>query len=315
MGSKMRVLKIGVITALLISSAGFTGEGASAAILTCAGKTVTIAGNNASNKIIGTPGADVIHGLGGSDIIKGGGGNDTICGGDGNDRIWGGNGKDRIYGGRGNDVIRGGNGSDTMFGSSGRDLLDGGPDGGVAYGGSYRDACYRATTPDGSRCDRDQVNIDGASNIEASDLLSLTNTNSGLYNRAYSGASVDGKFYRRGIGCYHYSSWGMDSTDDCSSDFILGRNYRRFASRIGVLDVSVDPDVVVKFEVIGDGSIIATRTVAYGQIKALNVDVRNVLRLELRISAINSDSSGKMYFAWLDPRISANERLYAAGPL
>ena len=53
----------------------------------CAGRTATIVGSAAADKLKGTKKADVIAGLGGADRIKGLAGNDIVCGGDGKDTI------------------------------------------------------------------------------------------------------------------------------------------------------------------------------------------------------------------------------------
>jgi Ca2+-binding RTX toxin-like protein len=89
---------------------------------TCAGKTATITGTNASETLAGTPAADVIAGLGGKDVIKGLARNDVICGGDGKDKLLGGNGNDKLLGGKGNDTLKGGPGKDKLKGGPGKDV-------------------------------------------------------------------------------------------------------------------------------------------------------------------------------------------------
>ena len=70
----------------------------------CAGRAVTIVGDDGPDTIKGTKRADVIAAFGGKDKILGRGGNDRICAGAGKDRIAGGGGKkDLCRGGKGRD--------------------------------------------------------------------------------------------------------------------------------------------------------------------------------------------------------------------
>jgi Ca2+-binding RTX toxin-like protein len=102
----------------------------------CAGRTATVTGTTAADKLTGTSGPDVFVGLGGNDAIKGLGGDDVACGGDGkdtllgaagNDRLLGENGKDKLRGGAGKDRLLGGKGKDDLVGGKGKDKLNGGP--------------------------------------------------------------------------------------------------------------------------------------------------------------------------------------------
>ena len=108
----------------------------------------TVAGNAASNRLVGTVGADVLCGDAGNDRISGGGGADLIYPGPGSDRVSGGAGndtiidmlgRDRISGGAGNDDLRGGRDRDVLSGGPGRDRLSGGPARDVCNGGAGRD--------------------------------------------------------------------------------------------------------------------------------------------------------------------------------
>jgi DNA-binding beta-propeller fold protein YncE len=103
------------------------GGGGGGANTKCAGKTATIVGTDAADKLTGTSGNDVIVGLGGSDRIKGKGGNDRICGGDGADKLKGGGGKDKLRGQKGKDRVRGNGGDkDKASGGPGADIVSGG---------------------------------------------------------------------------------------------------------------------------------------------------------------------------------------------
>ena len=87
----------------------------------CAGRTPTILGTAAGDRLTGTAKADVIDGLGGNDTIKALKGNDVVCGGRGNDKLKGGPGKDKLLGQQGKDSLVGGGGKDTCKGAKGRD--------------------------------------------------------------------------------------------------------------------------------------------------------------------------------------------------
>jgi dipeptidyl aminopeptidase/acylaminoacyl peptidase len=105
----------------------------------CAGRGVTIVGDDGPDRIVGTRKADVIAGFGGRDVIIGRGGNDRICGAKGNDRLLGGKGRDRLKGGPGRDALRGGPGRDRLLGGPGRDRLLGGAGRDLLRGGPGRD--------------------------------------------------------------------------------------------------------------------------------------------------------------------------------
>ncbi len=89
----------------------------------CNGRTASIVGTGAADKLKGTGKADVIAGLGGADRIRGLAGNDVICGGPGKDTINGGPGKDTLLGEAGKDRLLGGPGKkDICNGGPGRDV-------------------------------------------------------------------------------------------------------------------------------------------------------------------------------------------------
>lgn len=107
--------------------------------LRCAGRTATINGTKAADKLRGTKVNDVIALGGGRDKVNGRGGKDRICGGGGKDRIKGGGGKDLIKGQKGRDTLRGGRGNDRLGGGKGRDRIVGGPGKDRCKGGPGRD--------------------------------------------------------------------------------------------------------------------------------------------------------------------------------
>ena len=92
----------------------------------CRGRSATIGGTNANERLVGTPGPDVIAAEGGKDRVKGGAGRDIVCAGGGADRARGGGGRDLLAGSQGRDQLRGGGGKDRIIGGPGRDLCGGG---------------------------------------------------------------------------------------------------------------------------------------------------------------------------------------------
>ncbi|MGE0028095.1 MAG: hypothetical protein AB7O78_02375 [Thermoleophilia bacterium] len=101
--------------------AGGGGTGGGTRRPTCAGRTATIVGTAAADRLTGTPRLDVIVGLGGADRISGLGGADIVCAGAGDDVVRGGAGADLILGGAGRDTLIGGPGADRLRGGPGRD--------------------------------------------------------------------------------------------------------------------------------------------------------------------------------------------------
>lgn len=83
-------------------------------------------GDDESNDIIGSSGADTMDGRGGNDHLHGNDGNDTIRGGSGNDMLFGGMGDDVLLGQDGFDALIGDMGNDILQGGTGDDFIDGG---------------------------------------------------------------------------------------------------------------------------------------------------------------------------------------------
>ncbi len=80
-------------------------------------------GNNLSNGLNGTAGADTLRGLGGDDWIYGNAGNDQLFGDSGNDWLYGGEGNDRLDGGAGADTLQGDVGDDTYIVDNAGDVV------------------------------------------------------------------------------------------------------------------------------------------------------------------------------------------------
>ena len=81
--------------------------------LTLIGKAVSGTGNELSNKIIGTAGANVLSGGAGFDVLYGMAGNDTLLGGADTDWLFGGTGADLMNGGEGSDAYHVDNAGDV----------------------------------------------------------------------------------------------------------------------------------------------------------------------------------------------------------
>lgn len=96
-----------------------------------------IIGNNFSEDLFGTFGADFIDALGGNDFVFADAGNDTVLGGTGNDTLDGDTGNDLLIGEAGNDSLLGWDGNDTLEGGLGNDILRGERGNDVLVGGGF----------------------------------------------------------------------------------------------------------------------------------------------------------------------------------
>ena len=96
-------------------------EGEWAVELLVNGNQTLAMGDELSNELYGSTGADQVFALGGNDLIFGNAGGDEIYAGSGADKVYGGSGGDTIKGGNGDDYIDGGTGADLMFGGLGDD--------------------------------------------------------------------------------------------------------------------------------------------------------------------------------------------------
>ncbi len=324
-----RAVRIGLVTSLIVASLSWAAAPASAATLRCNGKIVTITGTNGSDVINGTQGNDVIHGLRGNDVIHGLGGNDSICGASGmdtiygdsgrdflgggpqSDKLYGGDGPDRMIGYTGNDLLQGGKHADVMIGGDGKDLIDGGANGGEARGNAGRDACYNATEGRGSGCEEDQLWLSRTSGVERSDMLEIQDDERDSDVNAVRNVPINGHVFRRAIGCLwiHRDDW-------CEIEYNLGRHYQRFAAYVGTGDRSESTAGSAVFEVIGDGNVISSTIVRFGEHRRVVANVTNVLRLKIRITGLDNgthyDSTNQW---WTEPRVSARPGLYPAGAI
>ena len=96
--------------------------------------TVTIAGVDSDDMLLGTAGVDTLFGGVGHDTLFGGADNDTLHGQGGGDTLNGEAGDDRLIGGVGNDTLNGGDDNDRLYGQGGVDLLFGNGGNDFLYG-------------------------------------------------------------------------------------------------------------------------------------------------------------------------------------
>ncbi len=121
---------------------------------------VNITGNDLANSIVGGTKNDSLYG---------GAGNDTLLGKTGNDKIYGQAGNDVLYGDAGNDYLSGGSGNDSLWGGAGNDTLFGGDGDDVFIYGAGKDVI---------------------SGFETGDLLQISETFTGTYNKSKNTISI-----------------------------------------------------------------------------------------------------------------------------
>lgn len=87
-----------------------------------------------------------------------------------------------------------------------------------------------------------------------------------------------------------------------SLDFVLAASYRELDVAIGFADVADSSRHMVRFEVIGDSKDYLTdpRTLQFGDVQELKIDVSGVLRLRLKVTDVtvagSSESAGRPVF-------------------
>lgn len=155
-----------------------------------------LAGDDASNQLIGLAGDDLIEGGSGADYLAGYGGSDRLLGGTGNDLLFGaarydieaglqtGSAQDNYYlaqideapedsnvldGGTGADVLSGGESGDSILGGDGADYLLGGAGNDYLSGGEERDIIYGDSAMAVSYSGSEGQSIQGALQIAFAD--------------------------------------------------------------------------------------------------------------------------------------------------
>jgi hypothetical protein len=100
-------------------------------------------------------------------------------------------------------------------------------------------------------------------------------------------AAINGTTYQDSLSCSP-SSYG---DDEQVTTFLLDRLTSSVEGVIGVDDES-DPGLTVDVRLVGDGRVLFTGTLRYGEASTFAADTRGVLRLELRYRATSEDESG-----------------------
>lgn len=108
-------------------------------------------------------------------------------------------------------------------------------------------------------------------------------------DNCYSGDSdsIAGQTFNYLITCDAYE-------DPESSSWVVKRAAYRLTGTAGVLD-SGDPGERMLVEVIGDGTVLQTLDVSYGQSAGIDIDLRGVLRLSIRYRTLGTDEDGDGY--------------------
>ena len=70
-------------------------------------------------------------------------------------------------------------------------------------------------------------------------------------------------------------------------EYDLGRSYRVFKAAIGQADISESSADVYRFRVYGDGSLLTSEDIGYGDHRILKANVANVLWLRLEVTKIS----------------------------
>lgn len=117
----------------------------------------TITGNDTSENLKGTNGADTITAAGGDDKVNARRGDDTVTGDAGNDVLFSGRGNDSQNGGEGNDKLHGGDGDDTQDGGPGDDTIYAGFGVDVSNGGDGNDRLWALARRDTRRAGVDSL--------------------------------------------------------------------------------------------------------------------------------------------------------------
>jgi len=108
-------------------------------------------------------------------------------------------------------------------------------------------------------------------------------------------AEVDGQTFLHSL-IYGY----VGGSSECCwaetrfSEVLLSRDFRRFRAGLGLLDESHSGCSVI-VEVLGDGNTLLKETIVLGENKPIDLDVTNVLRLRLTVTATSGDGCGPAF--------------------
>lgn len=93
-----------------------------------------------------------------------------------------------------------------------------------------------------------------------------------------------------------------DVYDSASTEFNLGRDYRRFQTTAGLSDSAEDSSSTINFEVYCDGRKLFDKTLGLGTAVDIGVDVTDCLRLELKNQVVSGEAFGAPA-VWGDARL------------
>lgn len=110
--------------------------------------------------------------------------------------------------------------------------------------------------------------------------------------------TVNGQLYTSSM--YRRVYYGGDEE---TVSFDLGRSWQSFDATLGLRD-DADAGGSVTFQVFKDGALALTQTATLGQAVPIQVDVNNVLRMKIRVSAPDDGPSGEGYAVWGSARVS-----------
>ena len=258
----------------------------------------TLVGNGGGDKMylgagndvgFGYAGPDLIVGSSGADKLYGGNGVDGLYGGDGGDKLVGGAKGDTMKGGSGTDSLFGGGGNDSMFGQGGNDYITGNLGIDFADGDGGIDTCFAESTVG---CDPTYITADFSS--VASDSCDYSSWATGPIH-------IDGPIYDQALYC------GSDDVGDTGwIEYDLGRDYKTFKAVIGLSDYSLSDTDLFRFRVYGDGVLLVTEDIGYGDHRTLTADITDVLRMQLEITKIAGPENLFSRPAWGNAIVSAN---------
>lgn len=104
-------------------------------------------------------------------------------------------------------------------------------------------------------------------------------------------------------------------TNYCELADDLSQDCGRFIALVGTDDNASRADVVVRYNEIGDGNVIASETFGYGEVRKVVANVAGVLRLTIRISCVSGNWAYPTNHRWTEPRISVHMSLQPATPV
>jgi len=143
-----------------------------------------------------------------------------------------------------------------------------------------------ATTPAADAEATSEILVQVARTPVISNLAEVDSVGNDCSNYESGEAQVNGDSYANSL---------MLRASECGVEFNLGRDWQRLKATIGLRDDS-DSGASYRFEVFGDGTSLLNEVVTIGEIREVDVDVTDVLRLRIQITRIGDDAYG--YAVW-----------------